>query len=1615
MKKTLKTGKKALSVFMAALMLLTAWVFFAPEKAEAATAGTYYYKVTFSVSNDMNNVQMKSILYGRENNGTGKEVEIARWDYTSDKDFKGTMNFMSGTTAAGVFPTRFHIYDNNGARYFGDRDLGGNWHVYVGPNSSNLTEVYLKGTKHSANVESMQVGEGRGAYWYWQVRNNWIWGKENTFNVDYNVTSDYPYINSVSWNEGAASTTVPINGTNTVSTSSATVRDQYGVEWYQEPYYAISSTGSAKTSSEEINGISLSTYGMADTTTLQVTNDAKDWVSNGGTSDKRDVYINAYLNGKVSSVKKVTITNCTYTATFVDGKTGNTITTEDGLYANYTKPTEPSIDKPLHKKKDDENHYKFTGWSPELAPIKEDTTFTAMYTAEKHDMEEIENHPSTSCIESGRGYAKYKCKVCGYEKTEPLDLLPHKYKTEKVTEPTCTQKGYSYGHCEVCNADANFDFVDALGHHLVISDKDTTAKCESGGKVVYYCDRKGCNYTETKIVERLGHDYSNIYYDPEPTCETDGWEYHKCIRCEAFDPAFGGRDGALSKKLGHDWGDWVITTHETCETDGEEVRTCKRNSAHTEKQLRQRTGHNVDKENLLTKAPTCTAPGYTYYKCVNKDCTYIEKVKDLTALGHDTVNAKWKVTIEPKCEKEGREDLICGREGCGESLENRVVNPTGHEWGEYKKTKKATCTENAKQTASCVHKDCTKTNTIDIENTKLGHDYQNYKPNNDAFCEKNETETGTCSRCSATDTREIPNTALEHVYDKKITVRTVKNEWCTTDRVVIIVCDRCFKAEKEYTVPNTSLGHDVSTWVHDKDTETCCDDGTKTGICNRCNEPYTVADNAVHKEHVWGEWVHDEGSETCQKDGTKTRRCQLYCHNGKGGEGDAVQCEATETDTDIGTRLEHNFPDPVTESELYKSNNDATCLRDGTKTATCKNEGCTAKKTIADPGSKGAHKFVTWISDENATCENDGTKHAYCMYGCGTIIENVPDEGSALGHNFRDWDYEYNNDATCENDGTRTAQCENMFPTGKLDKDGNPIMARCEETNTLPAEGTKLGHKWSEWEAVGEAADCTRGGTFKRHCENTYRVAEKDAEGNITGYKEVACPKEETKTVEKLEHTYEWVITEDTDGNEVKFDENNKPIGIDCTKGYYKVKKCLICGHIDETSKKLITGEHNLGVEITEPTCTENGVKKIYCTVCGTVEKQEVLKATGHINTEVDKKTAKAATCAEAGYTGDIICVACGEKVGEGETIPKTDKHTFTKYVKISDATCEENEKEQAVCDVCKNAKDTRDVPFTALGHEYDETKYEVVTKATCTEDEVREYRCMHFFTDKDGNEVQCENAKKVTVRNTATGHKWSEWTVIEKATCTKAGKAERKCLNSGCEVVITKSLRKLSHTPSDWIVDKEATCTAEGRRHIECTAGCGYIYEEEIIPKKPHDFEVTECTATCLDDGYSTYVCKVCGTVKKGEIEKALGHDWSGKWVVTKEPTCTKKGEETLTCTRCTATQTRKLDALGHHEVIDPAVPATCTKDGLSEGSHCDRCGEILKKQETVVKPHYDGDGDGKCDECGKEIKHSTDLNCGCICHKTFWLMRFQYKILRFFWKLFKIGKSCDCGAIHY
>lgn len=66
---------------------------------------------------------------------------------------------------------------------------------------------------------------------------------------------------------------------------------------------------------------------------------------------------------------------------------------------------------------------------------------------------------------------------------------------------------------------------------------------------------------------------------------------------------------------------------------------------------------------------------------------------------------------------------------------------------------------------------------------------------------------------------------------------------------------------------------------------------------------------------------------------------------------------------------------------------------------------------------------------------------------------------------------------------------------------------------------------------------------------------------------------------------------------------------------------------------------------------------------------------------------------------------------------------------------------------------------------------------------------------------------------------------------------------------------------------------------------------------------------------------------------------------------TCQKKGSATYTCSKCSDSYTKELALAEHTVVTDPAVAATCTATGKTEGKHCSVCKTVLVAQNTVGK----------------------------------------------------------------
>ena len=90
------------------------------------------------------------------------------------------------------------------------------------------------------------------------------------------------------------------------------------------------------------------------------------------------------------------------------------------------------------------------------------------------------------------------------------------------------------------------------------------------------------------------------------------------------------------------------------------------------------------------------------------------------------------------------------------------------------------------------------------------------------------------------------------------------------------------------------------------------------------------------------------------------------------------------------------------------------------------------------------------------------------------------------------------------------------------------------------------------------------------------------------------------------------------------------------------------------------------------------------------------------------------------------------------------------------------------------------------------------------------------------------------------------------------------------------------------------------------------------------------------------------------GEQAKPSHAHAYGEWTVTKAATCTEKGAEERVC-ECGARETRDTEMVSHSPVTDAAVAPTCTETGLTEGSHCGTCGQVLVAQETVPETGHD------------------------------------------------------------
>lgn len=130
----------------------------------------------------------------------------------------------------------------------------------------------------------------------------------------------------------------------------------------------------------------------------------------------------------------------------------------------------------------------------------------------------------------------------------------------------------------------------------------------------------------------------------------------------------------------------------------------------------------------------------------------------------------------------------------------------------------------------------------------------------------------------------------------------------------------------------------------------------------------------------------------------------------------------------------------------------------------------------------------------------------------------------------------------------------------------------------------------------------------------------------------------------------------------------------------------------------------------------------------------------------------------------------------------------------------------------------------------------------------------------------------------------------------------------------------------------KAATCTEDGWKKDVCDLCGNAIGEVTTYPATGHDYQTKTKRATCTEAGYTQEVCSKCGDTKDPVAIPALGHDWNDG-TITKQPNCTQNGIIVFKCTRCGVNDIVEGDAL----------------DVTADGYDADAAAAILAKHEGV------------------------------------------------------------------
>ena len=898
-----------------------------------------------------------------------------------------------------------------------------------------------------------------------------------------------------------------------------------------------------------------------------------------------------------------------------------------------------------------------------------------------------------TCTEIGKTEGKY-CEICDYVilKQEIIPELGHDLNYHEHLNPTCTKEGhYEYEDCRRCSY-TTIETIKAIGHSFTNYLSNDNATCYSNCTETAHCDN-GCGTTDRREIpdSKSPHNFTEWNIISNSTCINDGYQQRSCNVCyfiETLDiPA-----------LGHD-----LINHNgkpaTCTSDGwMDYETCSRCNHNTYQEIKA-YGHDYDY--IYNNDATCTSDGTKTGDCINGCGSSSTIIAENTKLPHNYIT--WTIIKNATCLESGYEESYCNN--CG-NYATSEIKALGHDFINHEGIR-PTCQQigyNDYETCSR----CDYTTYEEIE--KVDHSYSNYQYNDDATCTKNGTETGKCIyNCNTTFTREVADSKLPHPYNEWIiTIEAT----CTSDGNKERYCNVCNDKNEEVI---KALGHDLIN--HDDKAPTCTEKGYKNYIsCSRCDYNKITYLNALG--HNYQNYISNNDA-TCTSDGTKTSYCENKCgttdtlidensmlpHTYSSWnileEATCLTVGSKESNCDVCGTYSRNKIEALGHNLINHDGKEPTCLEEGYASyETCTRCSHNTYKKL----SKVNHSFIDYISDNNATCIKNCTKTGYCKYGCNTT-DTVEIPNSTISHNYTKWTTI--KDATCEEAGIKNGICsmcndikeEEINPLGHtiIEHDGkNPT---CQEKGYNSYETCKIcsyttyeeldtvDHKFTNYISDNNAT-CLQNCTETAYCDyNCGAVNTRDINGSMLShdYYDYIIDVEPTCLEAGSMHRYckncnnydHQIISEL--GHDIINHEDKLPT---CTEsGYKNYITCSRCNYFEKTDlnelghkisnyyyhnethhfyycendgchEKFDIEEHQLEIKTKIEQVSEGYIITIYyyCEACDYI--LELGSTLQHVHSEHSIIEGKEATCKESGLSYGVMCSICNEILLEQEELP---------------------------------------------------------------------------------------------------------------------------------------------------------------------------------------------------------------------------------------------------------------------------------------------------------------------------------------------------------------------------